>query len=124
MCHVWHTGNVVDRSKKLPAFFFESASGNQPVREWILALSTEDRKLIGRDIQKVECGWPLGMPYCRSLGDSLWEVRSDLTDGKIGRVIFCISGDRMVLLHGFIKKTRTTPSRDLKLALRRMKEVS
>lgn len=30
----------------------------------------EDRKLTGRDIQKVEFGWPLGMPYCCSLGNA------------------------------------------------------
>jgi phage-related protein len=97
--------------------------GNQPVREWIRALSMEDRKLIGRDIQKVEFGWPLGMPYCRSLGNGLWEVRSDLTAGKIGRVIFCVARERMVLLHGFVKTTQKTPAQDLKLAVKRMKEV-
>jgi hypothetical protein len=69
-----------DRSKKLPARFYENASGQEPVRKWILELSEADRKLVGRDIQKVEFGWPLGMPYCRSLGHGLWEVRSDLTD--------------------------------------------
>jgi phage-related protein len=83
----------------------------------------EDRKLIGRDIQKVEFGWPLGMPYCRSLGDGLWEVRSDLTDGKTGRVLFCIASGRMVLLHGFIKKSQSTPMSDLRLARKRMKEI-
>ena len=88
-----------------------------------MRLSLEDRKLVGRDIQKVEFGWPLGMPYCRSLGDSLWEIRSDLTDGKIGRVIFCVARERMVLLHGFVGKTRKTPAGDLKLALKRMKQV-
>jgi phage-related protein len=114
---------LIDRSKKLPAFFYENVMGNRPVREWVLELSSEDRKLIGRDIQKVEFGWPLGMPYCRSLGNGLWEVRSDLTDGKIGRVIFCVTQARMVLLHGFVKKTQKTPAQDLKLALKRMKEV-
>ncbi|MGA2711827.1 MAG: type II toxin-antitoxin system RelE/ParE family toxin [Bryobacteraceae bacterium] len=93
------------------------------MRDWLLGLSVEDRKAIGRDIQMVEFGWPLGMPYCRSLGNGLWEVRSNLTDGKIGRVIFCIALDRMVLLHGCIKKTQKTPAQDLKLALKRMKEV-
>lgn len=114
---------MIDRSKKLPAFFYESPAGNQPVRDWILDLSNQDRRLVGRDIQKVEFGWPLGMPYCRSLGNGLWEVRSDLPDGRIGRVIFCIVNDSMVLLHGFIKKTQATPPRDLRLATRRMKEV-
>ena len=120
----WHTNNLIDRSKKLSAFFYESAAGNEPVREWILALSLEDRKVVGRDIQKVEFGWPLGMPYCRSLGSGLWEVRCNLTDGKIARVIFAVLGERMVILHGFIKKTQKTPAQDLRLALRRMKEVS
>ena len=114
---------MIDRSKKLPAFFYETSSGNQPVRDWILELSPEDRKLAGRDIRKVEFGWPIGMPYCRSLGNSLWEVRSGLTDGKIGRVIFCVAQGRMVLLHGFLKKTQKTPTQDLNLALKRMKEV-
>jgi phage-related protein len=50
-------------------------------------------------------------------------VRSDLTDGMIGRVVFCVVGGRMVLLHGFIKKTRKTPAKDMDLALKRMKEV-
>ena len=63
------------------------------------------------------------MPYCRSLGKGLWEVRSDLTDGKIGRVIFFVIRGRMALLHGFIKKTRKTPAKDIELALKRMKEV-
>ena len=115
--------SFIDRSKKFPALFYESASGNQPVREWLLALSVEDRKLVGRDIQKVEFGWPLGMPYCRSLGNGLWEVRSDLTGGKIARVIFAVIGERMVLLHGFLKKTQKAPTQDLQLALKRMKEV-
>jgi phage-related protein len=114
---------LIGRSRKLPAFFYESALGNGPVREWILGLSLEDRKLVGRDVQKVEFGWPLGMPYCRSLGNGLWEVRSGLTDGKIGRVIFCVTRERRVLLHSFVKRTRKTPAQDLRLALKRMKEV-
>ena len=89
-----------------------------------MALPLDDRKLVGRDLQKVEFGWPLGMPYCRSLGLGLWEVRSNLTDGKIARVIFAVLRGRMVLLHGFIKKTQKTPSQDLRLALKRMKELN
>ena len=114
---------MVDRSKKLPAFFYETPGGNQPVRDWIKGLSSEDRQLVGRDVQKVEFGWPIGMPYCRGLGNGLREVRSALTDGKIGRVIFCVARGRMVLLHGFIKKTQKMPAKDLELARKRMTEV-
>ena len=114
---------MLDRTKKLPAFFYQTPGGKEPVREWIKGLSPDDRQCVGRDLQKVEFGWPIGMPYCRSLGRGLWEVRSDLTDGKIGRVIFCIVSSRMVLLHGFIKKTQQTPAKELELALKRLKEV-
>ena len=109
--------------KKVQARFYVSSTGRKPVREWLLALQPADRWTIGRDIQRVEFGWPLGMPYCRSLGNSLWEVRSDLEGGGIARVIFCFAGGDPVLLHGLIKKSQKTPTNDLALAVRRMKEV-
>jgi phage-related protein len=64
------------------------------------------------------------MPLCRALGQGLWEVRSELTQGRIARVLFCTSESRMVLLHAFIKKTQKTPVADRELAMKRMKEVS
>jgi phage-related protein len=109
--------------KKLVGRFYATASGRRPVREWLLELSRDDRRVIGRDIQKVEFGWPIGMPYCRPLRDGLWEVRSNLAGGRIARVIFCISGSEMVLLHGFIKKSQKTPAQDLSLALSRKREI-
>jgi phage-related protein len=63
-------------------------------------------------------------PLCRALGEGLWEVRSDVTQGRIARVLFCIHEGRMVLLHGFIKKTQKTPAGDLNLALKRKKEIT
>jgi phage-related protein len=63
------------------------------------------------------------MPYCRSVGHGLWEVRSDLSDGRIGRVIFSIVSGEMVLLHGFVKKTQKTPQQEIDLALKRHKEL-
>jgi len=64
------------------------------------------------------------MPLVRSLGHELCEVRSDLPHGRIARVIFCTERERMVLLHGFIKKTQKTPQHDMDLALKRKKGES
>ncbi len=114
---------MIDRSKKITGRFYASASGRRPVREWLLDLAKDDRRVIGSDIQKVEFGWPIGMPYCRPLGRGLWEVRSDLAGGRIARVIFCIVRGEMVLLHGFEKKTQKTPQRDIELALKRKQEI-
>jgi phage-related protein len=110
--------------KRLPAAFFRQASGREPVREWLKDLDAADRKIVGDDIRDLEFAWPVGLPLCRSLGGGLWEVRSDLTDGKIARVIFCVHAGRAVLLHGFVKKTQKTPPGDLEFARKRMKEVT
>jgi len=104
--------------KRIPAIFFRTEAGGEPVREWLRRLPwPEDRKRIGYDIQTVEFGWPVGMPTCRPLQDGIYEVRTELTQKRIARVLFYIDKlGRMVLLHGFIKKTRHTPVVDLNLA--------
>lgn len=106
--------------KRLHAYFYKSPGGAEPVRDWLMELAPEDRKVVGADIKDVEFAWPLGKPLVDSLGHGLWEVRSSITDG-IARVIFYVSGDQMILLHGFVKKTHKTPSQAIDLAKARMK---
>lgn len=102
--------------------FFANSLGTEPVRDWLKSLTALDRKTIGEDIKTVQLGWPLGMPLVRYLGGGLWEVRTRL-DNRIARVLFVLSGSKMVLLHGFIKKQQTTPKPDIDLAKERMKEL-
>lgn len=71
----------------------------------------------------IDTGPNLGMPYTRAMGDGLFEIRAKGPEG-IGRAMFCtLIGRRIVVLHGFIKKTEQTPARELDTARRRMKEV-
>lgn len=107
--------------KRVPARFYRTASGREPVREWLKSLPAEDRRILGEDIKDVEFAWPLGLPLVRPLGRELFEVRSSLPQGRIARVIFCVAGSQMVLLNGFIKKTQKTPPQEIDLALKRMK---
>ncbi len=105
------------QGKRVPAIFFRTHAGGEPVRDWLKSLSSEDRKRIGEDIKTVEFGWPIGMPVCKPLGNGIYEVRTSLAQNRIARVLFYIDKKgRMVLLHGFIKKTRKTPEEDLGLA--------
>jgi phage-related protein len=107
----------VIHGKRVPAIFFRTESGGEPLREWLKSLPPEDRKLIGEDIKTVEFGWPVGMPVCRSIGDGICEIRTHLTQDRIVRVLFYTDAKgRTVLLHGFIKKTQKTPPNDLELA--------
>ena len=107
------------QGKRVPAIFYRTEAGGEPVRDWLKELSPEDRKHIGENIKTVEFGWPIGMPVCRPLGDGIYEVRTSLAQNRIARVLFYIDKKgRMVLLYGFIKKTRKTPDEDLDLARR------
>src|SRR5260370_36723804 len=108
----------------LPASFYARAAGREPVRDWLKSLGADDRKVIGEDIKDVEFSWPIGMPLCRPFGNGLWEVRSNLARGRIARTLFCTGNGHMVLLHGFIKKTQRTPEADLRLAIKRMREIT
>ncbi len=107
----------------IPVAFYRTAGGAEPVVDWLRSLPAEERRIIGTDLATVQFGWPIGMPLCRPLGSGLWEVRSTLPSRRIARVLFFVAGDRIGVVHGFIKKTQKTPANDLDLARRRMKEM-
>ena len=111
------------RRKIIDVQFYKSDAGSIPVKEWLKKLTATDRKNIGNDIRTVEFGWPVGMPLVGKIDTDLWEVRSNLSNNRISRVLFTVYGDMMVLLHGFIKKTSKTPNNDLQIAKRRMSHM-
>lgn len=70
-----------DRKPILSVGFYATAAANEPVRDWLLGLSRDDRRTVGFDIKTAQYGWPLGMPLIRKLEPGLWEVRSHIEDG-------------------------------------------
>lgn len=106
---------------RLEVRFFRTEAGNEPVRDWLRELPPVDRRAIGEDLKTVQLGWPLGMPLVRKMEPGLWEVRLNL-DKRIARLLFAVEGEVIVLLHGFIKKSRATPADDLNLARQRLKQ--
>lgn len=108
--------------KRVQAFFFATEFGREPVREWLLNLDREDRREIGRSLMTLEFGWPVGMPLARAMGQGLHELRVGLTEHRNARIFFYVDLEqRLILLHAFIKRSRTTPIRDLELARQRMR---
>ncbi len=114
---------MINSERTLEAVFFRTDNGNEPVREWLRALPKARRKAIGADVLKVQYCWPIGRPLVGSLGNGLWEVRSRLGD-RIARVIFCVDGGKMVLLHGFIKKTQKIPHHEIPVAEKRRDQLA
>ena len=108
--------------KIISVVFYKQASGKEPVRDWLKSLTKNQKKIIGEDIKTVEIGWPLGMPLVKNLGKGIWELRSRFKNG-IAMILFKIKENKMVLLHGFIKKSQKTPSQYLTIALKRAKTL-
>lgn len=99
--------------QKLNVVFFRTEAGNEPVRDWLRALPSLDRKAIGDDLRTLQFGWPLGMPLVEKLATGLWEVRTRL-DGRIARVIFTVHAEQAVLLHGSSRKVAGSARQTLK----------
>ena len=106
---------------RLNVIFFRTGSGTEPVRRWLKSLPTSHKKAIGEDIKTVQFGWPLGMPLVEKIKPYLWEVRTRVPDG-IARTLFTVDGHLMILLHGFIKKTRKIPQKEIEIARSRLKQ--
>src|SRR2546427_4474853 len=114
---------MIDRSKKLPAFFYETSNGNQSGARVDTGAFAGRRETdwAGPSEGRVRLAdWHALLPQSRQrpVGGA---HRSD--GWKDRRIVFCVSQERMVLLHGFIKKTQKTPAQGLKLALKRIKDV-
>ena len=108
--------------KPIRVVFFRLDSGREPVRDWLKDLSRENRKIVGEDIKTLQFRWPIGMPLTRKMDENLWELRSHLISG-IARIFFTIYDEKIVLLHGFVKKSRNTPPNELAIAKRRLTKL-
>ena len=115
---------MISLPNPMPLRFWSSSLGNQPTRDWFRALPAADRAVLGRDLRRVQFGWPIGMPLVKSLGGGLWELRTTLPSKREARVLFCVSDEMIAVLNGFIKKTQKTPLAEMNLATKRMKELT
>lgn len=90
------------------------------LKEWPKKLRAKLLRIL--DLMAVH-GSDLGQPITRAMGNGLFEIRVKAQEG-IGRVFFCFVINReIILLHSFIKKANETPTMELKIAIKRMKEV-
>lgn len=94
------------------------------VQDDILALpDTLAARYVVLTRRMVAVGANLGEPHTKAMGQGLFELRLKGAEG-IARVFYCTQvGRRIVILHSFVKKTQRTPTRELDMALARLKEV-
>ena len=94
------------------------------VQDDILALpDTLAARYIILTRRMIVLGPNLGSPHTKAFGHGLFELRLKGAEG-IARVFFCtLVGQRIVMLHSFVKKSEKTPFREREIAEARMKEV-
>ncbi len=104
--------------------FYKTRGGNEVVLDFLRNLPVADKKKVGEDLKTVQIGYPLGLPLCRPLGNSLMEVRTSLPSKRELRMIFAFDGKQqcLIILHAFIKKAQKTPKADIDLARDRNSE--
>ncbi|QTA93443.1 type II toxin-antitoxin system RelE/ParE family toxin [Desulfonema magnum] len=98
---------------------------NEKVQNEIDSWPVSIRAVYARITERIIVFGPnLGLPLTRSMGDGLFEIRAKGREG-IGRAFFCtVIGSKVIILHSFIKKSQKTPVNELRIARKRMKEVS
>ncbi len=103
--------------------FYQTLDGGTPVEDFISSLDeeTQDKFIFKKELLE-SFGARLRLPHTDSIGDGIFELRFKGKEGQIRVLFFFFHKRQIILVHGFIKKTRKTPNRDIKIAKRRMRE--
>jgi phage-related protein len=97
--------------------FYETEDGRTPTQEFLDSLEPKmNAKMVGLMEILEEKGYSLREPYTGPLEDGIFELRA-VQGSNISRALFFffIEG-RIVITHGFIKKTQKTPRAQIELA--------
>ena len=108
--------------------YYRTERGEQPVKMFIDSLPVKLRAKNMREISMLEeFGTDMPAPYVKQIhgkdSAGLWELRVKLSSDITRIFYFYPEGNRILLLHGFLKKTENTPPAELKVALSRMKDA-
>lgn len=105
--------------------FYETSEGRTPVQDFIESLDerTQDKFYYKQSLLE-SMGPRLRFPHTDDLKDGLFELRFKGTEGQIRVLFFFVINKKIILVHGFVKKTQKTPKNELKTARERMKEYT
>ncbi|MBO8087726.1 MAG: type II toxin-antitoxin system RelE/ParE family toxin [Marichromatium sp.] len=104
--------------------YYLTSNGKSPVKEWIDSIGAEPKAEVFRIFEMLsKYGTNLGLPFVRPIENKIYEVRAKDKSGIYRVLYFAHTQKTFVMLHGFQKKTRTTPRKEIEIARKRMKEI-
>ena len=103
--------------------FYETADGRRPVEEFIESLDaeTQDKFIIKQQLLQ-DFGPQIRHPHTDPLGEGLFELRFRGKEGQIRVLFFFFYGKKIIITHGFVKKTQKTPRKEIEITQERRKD--
>ena len=116
---------VETSNPKTTIYYYTSSRGENPVKDFIESLSKQQKAKVFRIFMHIEeYGLLSVIPHIKKLtGTPLWEIRI-LGKDNIRIFYAMMSKNGIIVLHGFIKKSLKTPSKEIEVALHRYKGIS
>jgi len=101
--------------------FYESRRGNNPVEDYILSLTKKAQAKVYKSLEILQVeGVNTPYPYVSHIRNKIFELRIKLGNNQHRILYFIHIGRKIILLHGFTKKTKAIQAKDLSLAQDRM----
>lgn len=97
--------------------FYETESGEKPCLDFLNTLEVKLRAKVFRDLTLLEqYGNELRLPYSEHLDDGIFELRTIQGKNIVRNLYFFIVGKKIIVTHGFKKKTQKTPPEEIQKA--------
>ena len=109
--------------KKFKVEFYETEKGEKPCLEFLNTLEVKLRAKAFRDMALLEeKGKELRLPYSRHLDDGIFELRTIQGSNIVRNLYFFFVGNKIIITHGFRKKTQKTPPEEIERAKKYRKD--
>ena len=113
----------MDNNKNLKLYFYYTANNKSPIREFYCSLNTKiQRKVLAYIGLLIKQNGRLGFPYTNYIKNKIWELRVDFDKNYYRIFYFIFDGEKIILLHGFNKKTNRTPRKEIDKAEKRQQD--
>lgn len=105
--------------------FYVAPDGRCPVEEFIAGLPERVQARFAHVLELLQTyGLQVGEPFVKSIHGvrKLAEIRVRVSSDSYRIFFFTYTGRKMILLHGFVKKSQKTPPREIRIAQQRMQD--
>ncbi|OLC63928.1 MAG: hypothetical protein AUH69_13290 [Actinobacteria bacterium 13_1_40CM_4_65_12] len=103
--------------------FYATAQGARPAEAWLRDQPVKAQARFAWIFDLLEeHGTNVKQPYVSHMVGKIWEVRVEHEKVQHRLLYFSAPKRKLVMLHGFVKKTQKTPPKEIEVAAQRMRD--